>query len=142
MSGWWLTGSAALAVRGIRVVPRDIDLVVTTGPEARKLGEILSDWLVEPVQRSEGWIARWFGRAFKESRIEWVGEVEASVDRPEPCDFGPTAARQLQPVEWRGYTIPVPPLDLQLAVSIRRGMVERAEKIRKGIREESRLLHS
>ncbi len=142
MSGWWLTGSTALAVRGIGVLPRDIDFVVASGLEVRKLGEIMSDWLVEPVQKSEGWIARWFGRAFKESRIEWVGEVEDSVDRPEPCDFGPTAASQLQPVEWRGYTIPVPPLDLQLAVSTRRGMVEKAEKIRKAIREENRSLHS
>lgn len=53
---WWLTGSAALAIRHVAVVPRDIDLVVETGEDAEKLGEALSNWLVEHVQRSEGWL--------------------------------------------------------------------------------------
>ena len=112
------------------VVPRDIDLVVETGEDAEKLGKALSDWLVEPVQRSEGWVARWFGRAFKAARIEWVGEVEAWVDRPEPSDFGPVARRNLRwpvGVESRyGFHF----LELQLRVSERRGLIERANRIR------------
>ena len=93
---WWLTGSAALAIRHVAVVPRDIDLVVETGEDAEKLGEALSNWLVEHVLRSEGWVARWFGRSFKAARIERVGEVEAWVDLPEPSDFGPVARRNLR----------------------------------------------
>jgi hypothetical protein len=133
ISGWWLTGSAALAARGIDVLPRDIDLVVTTGEDAERLGEALSDWLVEPVQHSHGWVARWFGRAFEDARIEWVGEVEDWVDRPEPTEFGPIAAASLQSIKWRDHTIMVPPIELQLAVSTRRGMTERAIKIRRAM---------
>jgi hypothetical protein len=48
---WWLAGSAALAVRGLAVAPRDID-VVTDGPGASALGELLASHLVEPVVRS------------------------------------------------------------------------------------------
>ena len=43
---WWLTGSAALAVRGVEVSPRDLDLV-TDAAGAQRLGELLADALVE-----------------------------------------------------------------------------------------------
>jgi hypothetical protein len=88
---WWLAGSGALAVRGIDISPRDLD-VITDAAGAQRLGELLADALVEPVCASEGWIARWWGRAFLGARVEWVAEVASSVDDPDPVDFGPTAA--------------------------------------------------
>jgi hypothetical protein len=126
---WWLAGSAALAVRGIDIVPRDLD-IITDSDGARQLGGAMSDWLVEPVQESQGWIARWFGRAFNQARIEWVGDVEKSVDERGPSDFGPAAGTRLQTLRWRGHKIRVPPLELQLAVCERRGLKERVQKIK------------
>ncbi|MGB8215529.1 MAG: hypothetical protein WCE68_18410 [Anaerolineales bacterium] len=125
---WWLTGSAALAVRGLDILPGDLDLVVDDAG-ASKLGELLLDHLVEPLQPSPGWIWNWFGRAFWYARLEWVGRVNASADSPQLVDFGPAAAKRLEVVEWRGKEIRLPPLDLQLEVSRRRGLPERAEKI-------------
>lgn len=125
---WWLTGSAALAVRGLDIVPGDLDLVVDN-PAAGQLGDLLLDYLVEPLQPSPGWIWHCFGRAFLHTRLEWVGGVNESADSPETSDFGPAAAKRLEVVTWRGAEIRVPPLDLQLAVSQRRGLGERAEKI-------------
>ena len=126
---WWLCGSAALAVRGIDVAPCDLALVVDD-EGARKLTEILTGHLVEPLQVSEGWIWDSFGRAFLGARLEWVGGVNDGADAPEPGDFGPTAGKQLVVIEWRGHDVRVPPLDLQLAVSERRGLTDRADKIR------------
>lgn len=125
---WWLTGSTALAIRGLEITPGDLDLVVDDA-SASKLGELLLDYLVEPMQPSPGWIWNWFGRAFLFARVEWVGGVNDSADSPFVVDFGPTAAKRLEVVNWRGIDIRVPPLDLQLEVSKRRGLVERAEKI-------------
>ncbi len=130
---WWLCGSAALAVRGIDVAPCDLDLVVDD-EGARRLNELLSDYLVEPLQLSEGWIWNSFGRAFLGMRMEWVGGVNAGADTPEPGDFGPTAGKRLVVIEWQGHDVRVPPLDLQLAVSERRGLTDRAEKIREFMR--------
>jgi hypothetical protein len=127
---WWLTGSAALAVRGLDITPRDLDLIVDDA-SAPKLGELLLDYLVEPVLPSTGWIGNWFGRAFLHVRLEWVGGVHASVDAPHVSDFGPTAASRLEVVNWQGEEIRVPPLDLQLQVSERRGLTGRAEKIKR-----------
>lgn len=125
---WWLGGSAALAVRGAAISPRDIDLIVDD-TSAQRLGAILWDHLVEPVLPVQGGFCRWWGRAFLDARLEWVGGVEAHVDQPEASDFGPAAARRLETIEWHGHPIRVPPLDLQLQVSTRRGLHERVAQI-------------
>jgi hypothetical protein len=127
---WWLTGSAALAVRGLRIIPHDIDIVVD-GADAESLGTLLFNDLIEPVIPSQNWISDWFGRAFAHARIEWVGGVHASVDDPHATDFGPTAASRLEKVTWNRKEINVPPLELQLQTSERRGLSQRAEEIRK-----------
>lgn len=125
---WWLGGSAALAVRGIEVVPHDLDLI-TDGDGAHRLADLLLDRLVEPLQYSRDWIADWFGRAFWHARIEWVGDVVATTDESLVSDFGAAAARRLETVIWQGYEIRVPPLEMQLAVSERRGLKERVAAI-------------
>ena len=127
---WWLAGSAALAVRGLDITPRDLDLIVDDA-SAPKLGELLLDYLVEPVLPSTGWIGNWFGRAFLHARLEWVGGVYTSAATPHVSDFGPAAASRLEVVSWHGEAIRVPPLDLQLQVSERRGLSERAGKIKR-----------
>lgn len=125
---WWLAGSSALAVRGLPVAPHDFDLIVDDAG-AQRLGEILGDCLIEPVQPVTGWFCNWWGRAFMEARLEWVGGVDERGDQPEISDFGPTAAGRLETIEWQGHTLRVPPLELQLAVSRRRGLAERARLI-------------
>jgi hypothetical protein len=132
---WWLAGSAALAVRGIAVQPRDFDLIVDQHT-ALVLGEHLRDILVEPVHPVKGWFCAWWGRAFQHARFEWVGDVYAFIDEPEPSDFGPYAAQHLETLEWRGYPIRVPPLELQHRVSIRRGLHERAALIQQHIEQQ------
>lgn len=131
---WWLGGSAALAVRGLAVQPRDFD-IITDDAGAHRLGELLHDVQIEPVVPVQGWVCRWFGRAFLHARFEWVSGVTAEADQPAVSDFGPIAARQLEAVAWRGHTVLLPPLALQLAVSERRGLAERAALIRAALAE-------
>jgi len=125
---WWLGGSAALAVRGIDVVPRDLDLV-TSARGAEELARRLDDLLVEPLTVGEGWIATHFARAFAGARIEWVGGV--SADAAGARDFGPAAEERLERVVWRGRELRVPPLDLQLASARARGLDERVAAIQR-----------
>jgi hypothetical protein len=83
---WWLVGSAALAVRGLKIVPHDIDLC-TDDASAHTLGILLGDCLIEPVQDVRGWVSNWFGRAFLHARIEWVGGVDENLDEDEVSDL-------------------------------------------------------
>jgi hypothetical protein len=124
---WWLTGSGALAVRGIPVTPGDLDLVVPD-EAAHRVGDLLLDGLIEPVAPA-GWFCRWWGRAVLGARVEWVGGVGPAADEPEATDFGLVAAARLEVVRWRGAEIRVPPLGLQRAVSVRRGLAERVRLI-------------
>jgi len=129
-AGWFLAGSGALAVRGIEVVPRALDLVVA---DASRGVQALRDVQVEPVteNRPGTWISRWFGRAFLHARIEWIAEVDPAIDTyAAPNDHGPEAASRLEIVRWRDHDLALTPLDLQLAVSERRGLTERAGAIR------------
>lgn len=125
---WWLGGSAALAVRGLPITPRDFDLIVDDA-SAQRLGALFAGHLIEPVLPVQGWFCNWWGRAFLHARFEWVGGADARADQPEVSDFGPAAAQRLETVLWHGQPIRVPPLELQLEVSIRRGLHERAALI-------------
>ena len=127
---WWLCGSAALAIRGVAVVPRDLDLVVADA-DAVAVGGLLADGLIEPVCPA-GWpISNWWGRAFLHARVEWVGGVTPAADEPQVTDYGPTAANSLQALRWRDWDVRVPALHLQRAVSARRGMTDRVALIDK-----------
>jgi hypothetical protein len=121
---WWLAGSAALAVRGAALVPGDLDLIVSAADSCRA-GDLFADGLIEPVTRAEWPLSEWWGRAFAGARIEWAGGVTAAADEPDVTDFGLTAAAALETIRWRGRDIRVPPLSLQRAVSVRRGLDSR-----------------
>ncbi|HEY6052677.1 MAG TPA: hypothetical protein VIU86_02035 [Gaiellaceae bacterium] len=125
---WWLTGSSALAVRGLAVSPRDLDLVVSEADAARA-ATAFEDALIEPAVAVEEWFCRWWGRAWLGARVEWVGGVTEAADRPEPTDFGPVAAAALSDVRWEGRAIRLPPLELQRQVSARRGLSDRVRLI-------------
>jgi len=127
---WFLVGSGALAARGIEVVPRELDLVVSDPSVA---AESFGHAQIEPVSvnRPGRWIARWFGRAFVHARVEWVADVDPAIDTyAAPNDYGPEAASRLEAVRWRDHELQLAPLDLALAVSERRGLTARAAAIR------------
>jgi hypothetical protein len=123
---WWLGGSGALAVRGVEVVPRDLDLV-TSAAGAEVLARRLADLLVEPLTIGEGWLATHFARAFAGARIEWIGGVVEGA--PGAGDFGAAAEAKLEAVRWRGSEVRVPPLDLQLESARARGLDARVAAI-------------
>jgi hypothetical protein len=125
---WYLVGSGALAVRGAPVRSGDLDIVVNE-EGAQRLGDLLLEYLVEPVVPVHDWFCSWWGRAYLGARVEWVGGVDERADTPLVSDFGPTAAARLQTVTWRGCVIRVPPLNLQREVCQRRGLTERVGQI-------------
>jgi hypothetical protein len=126
---WWLGGSAALAVRGVPIIPHDID-VITDRSGTIQIRDRFQDYLFEPIVDVTNWICKIFGRLFLYAAIDVAGDVESTVDIPEPTDFGPYAASRLERVTWRGYLIYVPPVDLQLRQNVRRGLTDRVQKIK------------
>ncbi len=77
---WYLVGSAALAVRGMDVAPRDLDIILVGEADVLQVRDLMLDVTVEPFARSENWIGQWFGRSFLHARLEFVGEIVPGVD--------------------------------------------------------------
>ena len=118
--GWLLIGTAALAIRGVRVTPGDID-VVTDEAGAQLLADLYRDELVFPVMHWPG--MGLFGRAFDGARVEWLGN-EAFLSE----STGPW--RPIESVRWRDHVLSVPSMEAQLAVEERRGRVGHVVAIR------------
>lgn len=127
---WWLTGSAALAVRGRDMVPGDLDLAVAA-ESAPKLEALLIDDIIEPPRA--GFISDTFTRAFRHACIEWIAGIDDRADQHLVGDVGLTAASRLETIVWHGYSIWVPPLDLQLVVNEARGLTDRVDWIKREI---------
>lgn len=125
---WWLTGSCAACIRGVPLLPHDIDIMVDSRDTGR-LTELLKDCLIEPITDTLGWLTKDFGVAFLHCRIDIASDPVAALDLPEPIDCGPYARDHLDTVVWRGQTIRVPPLELQLAANRRRGRSDRIAAI-------------
>ncbi len=127
---WWLVGSAALAVRGLDITPGDIDLSVSD-QDAFRLGDLLLEYMIAPVKVTDGpgSMCNSFGRSFPLACLEWVGGVDERADQLFVSDFGPIAASRSENITWRGHSLRIPPLDLQLQINQRRGRIERAAKI-------------
>lgn len=126
---WWLYGSAALAVRGIDIEPGDLDLAVD---DPWLVGALLDDKLVEPVTRMTNWVADAGGRAFHGALIEWLAGAHPTGLTP-PSEQEPATRDYLELVPWRGRRVPVPRLEVQLAVTERRGLTARSELIRRAM---------
>ncbi|MGI0053656.1 MAG: hypothetical protein ACREC5_00065 [Thermoplasmata archaeon] len=132
---WQIGGSAAAWIRGVPIEPRDIDLG-TTEAGARRLGELLEEYLVEPVHPSDrgGGGPTLFGAAFVGSfargiRVEWGAGGEAP--RPVPDEW--TGAGWIERREWvrgaGGFDVALAPLEFELLRAARRGQRERCDRL-------------
>jgi hypothetical protein len=127
---WFLVGSASLALRGIDVKPRDVDFVV---PDQSRALEVYADLLVAPplFHTDTTFVGYWSGRAFAAARLEWVSFVHPTLDSWwGPNELGAHAQANLEHIQWRDWTVRVPPLVSQLAITEERGLEDRALAIR------------
>jgi len=125
---WWLTGSCAACVRGVPLCPHDVDIMFDSR-DAAALTELLRDYLIEPITDTNGWVTKEFGVAFLDVRVDFASDPAPILDEPEPVDCGPYALAHLETVEWRGFQLRVPPLELQRNVNRRRGRLDRVALI-------------
>jgi len=117
--GWWLTGSCAVCVRGIRLMPHDVDIVVNSS-DIPALMELFKGDIFEPIVSTEGWVTKDFGVLFLACRIDIASDPASCLDDPEPVDCGPYAKMHLEVISWRGHLISIPPLALSIAVNKKR----------------------
>ena len=134
---WWLTGSCALCVRGIPILPHDVDIMLNS-KDIDKIKSIFSDYIVEPITSSKGWVVDYFGVLFLNARIDLAFDPQEFVDKPEPSDFGLYAMNNIETIKWNSKIVRVPPLELQLQVNRRRKRYDRVKAIEDHLNKNSR----
>ena len=133
---WWLTGSAALYARGLKIAPHDID-IMTYKTEIPKIQKIAAPYIVEPFHHVENWVVKGFGVAYKEYRIDYAFEPEEWVDNNGYVDFGPNAEKDLEEIKWMGHIIKVPRIEFHIRSNEIRNRLEIVEGIKEAIRFEN-----
>jgi hypothetical protein len=126
---WFLFGSAAMAIRGIEVVPAGIDIMFPHVSDLVQVRNLFAPDTLRPLTECEGWVCGAFGSVFHGCEITMAFEPQDSLDAPDPNDSGRYAASHLQTVSWEGWAIPVPPMQLLLNINRRRGRDERVRMI-------------
>ncbi|MTI79475.1 MAG: hypothetical protein FH758_01130 [Firmicutes bacterium] len=135
--GWWLTGSCAACIRGIKLNPHDVDIMINS-KDVDRINDVFDGYIIEPIVDTNGWLTKDFGVIFLHARIDIASDPLACLDDPEPVDCGPYARANLEEITWRGYVIKVPPLELQLNVNRRRGRLDRVKLIEEYIKNQSK----
>ncbi|HQO22113.1 MAG TPA: hypothetical protein PLM72_03430 [Spirochaetota bacterium] len=134
---WWLTGSCAACIRGIELNPHDIDIMINS-KHCAQLTELFQDYLIEPITDTKGWLTKDFGVIFMDVRIDIASDPSPVLDDPEPVDCGPFAMNHLETVNWNGFEIKVPPVELQLNVNKRRNRTDRVKIIEEYIKSRAK----
>lgn len=129
---WWLVGSCAACIRGIKMNPHDVDIMINS-KDIDKINDIFEDYLIEPIIDTNGWLTKDFGVIFMQARIDIATDPHPCLDKPIPVDCGPYAKEHLEEIEWRGYNIKVPPVQLQINANERRGRLERVRMLKEYI---------
>ena len=131
---WYIAGSGSLRLLGAPAVPHDIDLGVAR-PAVDRLGELLADYLIEPVAPTDWSPARLVraGRAFvgtprAGARVEWSVPLETGKLLPLDEFSGSPGVARTVPVRFAGETLRVsrPEYGLVRAVVRRRPELEQA----------------
>ena len=133
---YWLTGSAACKLRGIDLIPHDID-VMTYKSELHKIEQGWNAHIIEPFHHITDWVVKGFGVVWIDARIDSAFEPEDQSDVDGNLDFGCFAQQHLEPIVWNDHTILVPPVDLHLLSNTRRKRVDRVQKITEYLQQTS-----
>jgi len=124
---WVLGGSTNLALQGVNINPRDID-ILTDKKGAFIIEALLKDFRIRKVEftKSEK-IASYLGKFMVEGvEVEVMGDVQIRTERAWAKPLSPWRKKILKT---EGMEIPVTPLDVELEAYRRLGRMDRVQKI-------------
>lgn len=133
-SNWALTGSTSFALRGLDLVPDDID-IQSTRAGVEQFATTLDGDCLEPLSYSKTARQRsWLG-TFEVAGVEvdLMGDLETNV---EGCWVGPVAIDEVRTkVMWDGWSVPVLSLEYEARAYERIGRKPRARALKRLARE-------
>ncbi|HEY3299030.1 MAG TPA: hypothetical protein VGK34_10275 [Armatimonadota bacterium] len=119
---WYIHGSAAMAIWGIDVAPRNLDIIFPDLSDFDRIRRLFLRETIYPIERCEGWIMGGLGGLFVHANIGLAFMNATDV----PFDMS-----QLKEVEWMGRKIAISPLEWLKRDNQNYGRPERVELIEK-----------
>lgn len=112
---WYVFGSVSDALRGINIIPHDIDIIVHT-KDFFKVKAIFSDCVVEPFVDNKGnWVVRYFGRiSMDNSYIDVVAAENLNSEN-----------HQYDKILWNGYELLIELFENRYQIELKRNRPER-----------------
>jgi predicted nucleotidyltransferase len=138
---WAIVGSTTLALQGIEIKPKDID-ILTTKEGAYKISSILKEYEIKPVKfRRSKIFSSHFGRFLIDGiKVEVMGGLKGKIGGKWVSLTG--RLKRLEKVKVGNIRIPVPRLKDQLEVYSkinRKKNLERVRKIREFLEKKKRI---
>ncbi len=114
---WRIGGSVALALQGLDISPRDVDLFLPSGDAARLMAETLGEFVESPPQwRTSEPFASYYGHCRIEGvEIDLIGELV--IETPQgSVELGADSLlwRRKSSLLFQGWKVPSIPLEIQL----------------------------
>ncbi|MFA6730459.1 MAG: hypothetical protein WCR95_05645 [Eubacteriales bacterium] len=117
---WYIFGSCCEAVRGVKITPNDIDIIVHTS-DFYKVKELFPDNIVEPFVDNHGtWLVRYFGRLCLGGAI-----VDIAADEKLNMENHP-----YENLTWNGFEVFAEPFHKRYKIETERGRENRLKAMR------------
>ena len=117
---WIIVGSISEAVRGINIIPHDIDIIVYE-KDFLKIQSLFLDFLIEPfVDQRGNFILQYFGRLCLEGIMF---DIVADNDINKEYYI-------YENMVWKNYNIKIKPIKKRYEIEVKRNRIERIEKIK------------
>lgn len=114
---WYVFGSVSDALRGVKIIPHDLDIIVHTR-DFFKVKSIFSDYVVEPfIDNKENWVVRYFGRiSMDNSYIDVVAAESLDLEN-----------HLYDKILWNGYDIFIELFENRYNLELKRNRPERLQ---------------
>lgn len=117
---WYIHGSAAMAIWGIDVAPRDLNIIFPDLSDFDRIRQLFLDDTIYPLELCPGWIMGGLGGVFIHANIGIAFNNATDV---------PSDINQPQEVDWMGRKIAISPLEWLKRDNQHYGRPERVELI-------------
>lgn len=116
---WYILGSASDAIRGVDVVPHDLDIVVHTR-HWTKVRDLFQDRVVEPMMdHGTDWMVRFYGRiACDPGYIDVMAAEHLNGEQ-----------HVYEAVKWRNIPLQIETFENRRAMELRRGRADRVKAL-------------
>ncbi len=130
---WYIHGSAAMAIWGINVPPRDLNIIFPDLSDFDRVRQLFLGETIYPLERCEGWIMGGLGGLFVQANIGIAfmnaTDIPSDISQLKEVDWKGRDMSQLMEVEWLGKKIVISPLAWLKHDNQNYGRTERVELI-------------